>query len=112
MKETIEKILLEVPSNTEVYVFGSVLRELNPNDLDILVIYDSKTYPKANIYNACKSITEVLVETFNLDVDLTVLSYSENSRVNFIKEVKAIELKCFLQENYLRNNLSKNNIFK
>lgn len=112
MKETIEKILLEVPSNAEVYVFGSVLRELKPNDLDILVIYDSKAYPKANIYNACKRITEILVETFNLDVDLTVLSYSENNRVNFIKEVRAIELKCFLQENYLRNNLSKNNTFK
>lgn len=97
MKDVIEKILLEVPKNTDIYVFGSVLRELNPNDLDILVIYDSKVYPKANIYNASKRLSEVLIETFKLDVDLTVLSYSENDKEDFIKEVSAIELKYFLQ---------------
>lgn len=35
-----------------------------------------------------KSISEVLYETINLTVDLTVLSYSENDRMNFIKEIK------------------------
>lgn len=103
MKETIQKILSEVPSSSEIYVFGSVLRSSQPNDLDILVIYDSKIYPKANIYNACKRISMILSEAFNLDVDLTVLSYSENDRMNFIKEVKAIKLKCFLKGKFFKD---------
>ncbi|AKN31870.1 DNA polymerase III subunit beta [Clostridium carboxidivorans P7] len=107
MKETIKKILSEVPSSTEIYVFGSVLRSLQPNDLDILVIYDSKVYPKANIYDACKRISEVLYEAFNLPIDLTVLSYSENDAMNFIKEVKARELKFFLQGKFFKDGLSE-----
>ena len=105
MKETIQKILSEVPNSTEFYVFGSILISSQPNDLDFLVIYDSKVYPKANIYNACKSISEILYETFNLHVHLTVLSCSENDRIDFIKEVKAIKLKYFLQDNFLKGRI-------
>ncbi|WP_278599773.1 nucleotidyltransferase domain-containing protein [Clostridium tertium] len=107
MKETIQKILSEVPNSTEFYVFGSILSSPQPNDLDILVIYDSKVYPKANIYNACKSISEILYKTFNLQVDLTVLSCSENDRIDFIKEVKAIKLKYFLQNSFLNRKIYK-----
>ncbi len=105
MKETIKKVLSQVPSYTEIYVFGSALKSLQPNDLDILVIYDSKVYPKANIYNAFKSISEVLYEVFNLPIDLTVLSYSENNSMNFVKEIKAIKLKCFLQSKFLKERI-------
>lgn len=97
MKDKIEKILLEVPKNTDIYVFGSVLISLQPNDLDILIIYDSKIYPKASIYNESKNICNKLSKLLNLQVDLTVLNYSENYEMNFIEEVKAIKLKCFLE---------------
>ncbi|WP_236883230.1 nucleotidyltransferase domain-containing protein [Clostridium botulinum] len=91
-----------MPRSAEIYVFGSVLRSLEPNDLDILVIYDSKIYPKANIYIACKKMIDILAKTFNLDVHLTVLNYSENNEMNFVKNVKAIKLKSFLQNKLLK----------
>lgn len=105
MKETIEKILSQVPRYTEIYVFGSVLKSLQPNDLDILIIYDSKAYPKANIYNSCKSIREVLYEIINLPVDLTVLSYYENYSMNFVKEINAIKLEYFLQSKFFKERI-------
>ena len=107
MLEIIEKILLQVPRYTEIYVFGSVLKSFHPNDLDILVIYDSNIYPNANIYSACESICTVLYETFNLPLDLTVLSYSENDSINFDKEVKAIKLQYFLQRTLLKRKLQQ-----
>lgn len=101
MKEIIEEILLQVPSYTQIYIFGSVLKSNQPNDLDIIVIYDSEVYPNANIYNECKNMNQILYETFKLPIDLTVLSYSENDSINFVKEVKGIELKHFLQSKFL-----------
>lgn len=97
MTEKIEKILLQVPKNTEVYVFGSILKSLKPNDLDILVIYDSNLYKNASIYVECEKMINFLTTTFNLYVHLTALSYLENQNENFIDEVNAIELKAFLE---------------
>jgi predicted nucleotidyltransferase len=97
MNEKMKKILLEVPNSTEVYVFGSILKSPEPNDLDILVVYNSNIYPKATIYKACEKLKSSLTKIFKLNVDLTVLSYSENNELKFSEEVKAVELKKFLQ---------------
>lgn len=105
MIEIVEEILIQVPKYVEIYVFGSVLKSFRPNDLDILVIYDSNIYPNTNIYTACENICTVLYKTFNLPLDLTVLSYSENDSVNFDKEVKAIKLEYFLQKTFLKMKL-------
>lgn len=100
MKEKVKKILLKVPKNTDVYVFGSILNSLAPKDLDILIVYNTRIYPKSTIYKSSEGLTKILFEVFKLDVDLTVLSYSENNEMNFSKEVKAIKLKDFL-ENFI-----------
>lgn len=97
MKEKTKKILLKVPKSTNIYVFGSMLSSLAPKDLDILVVFNPKIYPGATIYKTCEELTNALFEVFKLEVDLTVLSYTENNEMNFIKEVKAIKLKDFLQ---------------
>ncbi|MGY5217338.1 nucleotidyltransferase domain-containing protein [Clostridium butyricum] len=94
-----------MPSYTQIYVFGSVLKSCQPGDLDIIVVYDSKAYPNAKIYNACKDMNKILFETFKLPIDLTVLSYSENDSINFVKEVKAIELKHFLRSRFLNKRI-------
>lgn len=104
MTEKIKKILSEVPNKTEVYVFGSILTSQTPNDLDILIVYDSSYYPKNNIYKNCDNFINTLYEIFNLDIHFTVLSYYENNEVNFKEEVKAIELNKFLH--YFNKKLS------
>ena len=102
MIEIIKKILLAVPRRSEIYIFGSALTSLVPNDLDVLVIYDSHKYPKATIYIVCEKISGILKKNFNLDVHLTVLSYLENREKNFIEEINAIKLEDFLREKLCR----------
>lgn len=100
MKEKARKILLEVPKSTDVYVFGSMLNSIAPKDLDILVIYNPIIYPEASIYKSCECLTNTLFEVFKLEVDLTVLSFTENNEMNFIEEAKAIKLKDFFENSY------------
>lgn len=96
MKEKIKRILSELPNKVEVYVFGSILISQNANDLDILIIYDSKYYPRNNIYKCCNNIINTLHDVFKLDIDITALSCSENDEINFAKKVEAIRLDEFL----------------
>lgn len=92
-------MLSEVPKDTAVYVFGSILNSISPNDLDLLVIYNPNTYPKTEIYNCCEELISSLSKYFKLDVDVTYLTYSEVKQVSFIEKVEAIPLVSFLQAN-------------
>lgn len=96
MREKIKKIFSEQPSKVEVYVFGSILTSKKPNDLDIIIVYNSKEHPGSSIYKSCRNLLNTLHKTFKLDIDITVLSYSENEEIGFTEKVQAIRLDRFL----------------
>lgn len=85
-----------MPNKVKVYVFGSVMRNCNPNDIDIIVIYDSIFYPKYTIADICKELLVKIQEVTNLKVDVTYLSEIEEQNSKFITEVGAIPLEAYL----------------
>lgn len=91
-------ILSKVPKHTDIYVFGSILRTNNPNDLDIIIVYDSIVYPFATIYDSSKDLITSLHEKFNIRVHVTYLSYMELKQSTFINDVGAITLMKFLKQ--------------
>lgn len=91
-------ILSKVPKHTEIYVFGSILRSSNPNDLDIIIVYDPFVYPLYTIYDSSNSLIVSLHERFNVKVHAVYLSYGETKECTFIKDVGAITLIQFLNE--------------
>lgn len=90
-------MLTKVPSNTEIFVFGSILRVSNPNDFDIIIVYDSLVYPLATIYDSSKEIINCLEEEFKIKIHVTYLSYKEINQTTFLREVSAIPLMQFLK---------------
>lgn len=100
-------ILSKVPKHTQVYIFGSALTSSHPNDLDILVIYDSDVYPMAEIYEHCKAFIKSLFKQFKLNVDATYLSINEAKSVSFIEKVGAKPLESQLNYLYFSLNASE-----
>lgn len=83
-------MLLKVPKESRVYIFGSSLRCGKPNDIDVLVLYDSHNYVGKSTYAAHKQLKEQIEDITNLPADMTLLSYSEEKELSFIKNSKAI----------------------
>lgn len=68
-----------------VYLFGSVLKEdRKPNDIDILIIY--KHY-SAQIGEKVKEIHEQMEQEYDLPVDISVLSVTEEIETGFLERI-------------------------
>ena len=68
----------------EVYIYGSILKKRQANDIDILIIYTNYSY---KLKKDLKSFERVLVQLINLPIDITALSKSEEHDVKFIKRL-------------------------
>ncbi len=66
----------------EVYLFGSSLTKLTPNDVDLLLIY--KWYsPKIEVKKG--EISLFLQKLLDIEIDLTILSQNELEQTEFLK---------------------------
>lgn len=73
------------------YLFGSVLIESKePNDIDVLIIYSKYS---DTLRRQVQELTKELEANSGLPVDLTVLSGEEEKEVQFLKRIKALQLK-------------------
>ncbi|WP_405114229.1 hypothetical protein MHH28_09430 [Paenibacillus sp. FSL K6-1217] len=91
-KKKVPLSLRKVPENVDIYVFGSYIISERPNDVDLIVIYDSKIYSGKNIYNVCLSLIKEIMEYSGLPVDATYLSINEEIETHFVELVKAISI--------------------
>lgn len=80
---------LSVPKSVALYIFGSFLYMVKPNDIDLIIIYDNKIYPGSSIFKACQEILAGIKEQFHLPIHVTYLSYEEERIIEFVKEVGA-----------------------
>lgn len=83
---------IRIPSHSKAFVFGSVLHSSEPNDFDLLVVYDSNLCPPVEAYERHSSICSDISALFDLPVHLTLLTQSEESNVHFIGRTSAIPL--------------------
>lgn len=76
----------------QVFLFGSALCADNPNDIDILLVYEEANLEQVNIEK--KRIERVLASKLpNYALDFTVLSKSELEQTNFLMKVPHRKIK-------------------
>ncbi|WP_147949503.1 nucleotidyltransferase domain-containing protein [Paenibacillus sp. N3.4] len=88
MKEEREKLKEAI----NIYVFGSSLENNEPNDLDILLIYDSDRVKIDEILNFRTYLYNKLSKLLMIPIDLSILSIQEENELNFIECESAKEL--------------------
>ena len=70
----------------QVFLFGSSLRTATPNDIDILLIYETPNLDRVNIKK--KKTEEILGQIFpDLPLHFTVLSEEELEQSDFLSRV-------------------------
>lgn len=80
---------LSVPESVALYIFGSFLYIVKPNDIDLIIIYDNKIYPGSSIFKACQEILAGIKERVHSPIHVTYLSYEEERTIKFVEEVGA-----------------------
>lgn len=99
MTTVIQSIISELPSGTEVYVFGSILRGSSANDVDILVLYDPDSCPPQCAYGRIAPVIGCWENVFDRKIDLTLLTFDENCNSQFSVIARAVPLEVFLKAN-------------
>ena len=92
MYQDLKKIVeIKPKQNYQRYVFGSAVYSETPADIDIALVYDEKQIgvKEAVVYR--REILEQLSSLFSLDIDITLLSRSEESEMDFLKNAKHIQ---------------------
>ena len=71
---------------SEVYVFGSILKNVDlPNDIDLLLVYDKYS---EHIYSEEDNVFLAVKKLIGLRADLTILSRKELLQTKFLKNLK------------------------
>ncbi len=82
--DEIKKKQSSFPNCREVYLFGSFLTKNNPNDIDVLVVYDDS---ECDVTVQLDGI-EKLIENISLyPVDMTALSVDEMNETFFLEKI-------------------------
>lgn len=75
----------------EYYLFGSSMSSNKPNDIDILLIYDSKKTDYQKISNLRKSLYEEVSRELNKPAHICLLTTTEEEELNFISHEKCVK---------------------
>ena len=91
------KKINDIPIWANIYVFGSAVFSLTPNDLDLLVVYDPELCPPNEARNRAEILAAKLTSHSGLQPHVVVLTKAEEQNVNFIHNEQAVEF-CRWQE--------------
>lgn len=69
------------PNCLEVYLFGSFLIRNNPNDIDVLVIYDDSD---CGVINQMDKLIGLIENVSDCPADMTALTGAEMKRIAFL----------------------------
>lgn len=86
------KRIENVPRGATIYLFGSACYLKNPEDVDILVVYDPSLIPPEKAYSCIRPISVAAERVTNRNIHLTVLTNKEAADTGIIDAVEAIEL--------------------
>ncbi len=85
-------IVTSMPSNSEAYIFGSVLISSTPADFDLLVIYDEAQCLPSEAFATHAAFVQEINTAFGLPVHLTLLTKGEAKSIDIIERTNAILL--------------------
>ncbi len=81
---------LKYPNCIAVYLFGSFFRGKNPNDIDVLIVYDNS---ECDINYQIDGVVLLIEDISKYPVDVTALTENELKETSFLER---------LSDNYLR----------
>lgn len=79
-----------IPEGSKLYVLGSVMSSEAPNDLDVLVVYDTNKCRPEDVYQYHHEMLGDLKSSFGLFVHATLLTSSEERGTDFIARTAAV----------------------
>lgn len=88
VKLKISEILNNRLSNTELYLFGSVVYADAYDDVDLVVLYDKTKVSIEAIIEYRKTIKSEILKKLDLKADIILLSYEENLETKFLANAK------------------------
>ena len=80
----IRKNQREFPNCVEVYLFGSFLAKNNPNDIDVLVVYDDSD---CGVIDQLDKLMGFIESVSNHPADMTALTRSEMKETKFLERL-------------------------
>lgn len=83
----------KIPEGIEVFLFGSTLITENVNDIDLALVYNSKTISIEQILEFRKSVKQRITETTGIECQIIAMSNEENMELEFIQNIKSEKVK-------------------
>jgi hypothetical protein len=84
---------IKIPSASRLFIFGSALSSSLPRDLDVLCVYDPLYCHPGDAYAMHRDLVEELETAFGLNVDLTLLTHTEEQDLDFIRRFGAVDFR-------------------
>ena len=73
----------------KIYLFGSALHSVKPNDLDIVIVYQKKKLSFESIIQLKYKLIEIIENKINLPIDVCLLSDEEVLSNPFLEDENA-----------------------
>lgn len=83
---------IKMHSDFNIFLFGSIITSDSPNDIDLLIIYNSRKITIKEILEYRVKLKLAYYETYNIILDITLLSLIENMEVNFLSRIEYIQI--------------------
>ena len=84
LSNAIKKSQRDFPNCVEVYLFGSFLAKNNPNDIDVLVVYDDSD---CGVIDQLDKLMGFIESVSNHPADMTALTRSEMKETKFLERL-------------------------
>lgn len=85
----IQSMHIKLPRGSKAFIFGSALGKAEPNDLDILIVYDSTVVAPERAYLRHKCFLDNIKGKTSLPTDITLLTRHEERQLKFIEQTGA-----------------------
>lgn len=87
LPRTLVEILIEfsADNNIIIYIFGSILYSVDPNDIDCLIVYKHDEFNIREVILIKESLYKILKSETDLDPDIIMLSLAEMNESSFIE---------------------------
>ncbi|NLI71193.1 MAG: hypothetical protein GX361_00490 [Bacteroidales bacterium] len=89
LKQKITNNLPTTPVGVEVFLFGSILKTENFNDIDLAIIYDKTTLGVKEAVELRNSIRKHICNFTDINSEIVLLSRQENEELEFIQNTRS-----------------------
>jgi predicted nucleotidyltransferase len=91
--KAIRSIICDLPDGSSAFLFGSVLRREDFNDVDVLILYNPLLCPPQTAWNAHGRFVNEVQKAFGKSVHLELLTFDEERETGFVARARAVRIR-------------------